>query len=319
MRLVVTGAAGFIGSNLVDRLLAEGHSVLAVDDLSSGDLANLAAVSDEPRLAFLPGDVAVTPTRAAMASFSADVFIHLAGQADVRTSVIDPIGCARRNVLGTLSALESARESCARKVVFASSGGTLYGEQEHLPVDESARPDPHSPYGASVLSGEQYLRAYHHLYRLQMTCLALGNVYGPRQDPRGPAGAVAIFAAAMLAGRPAAIFGDGEATRDYVYVDDVVEAFVRATGPAADGMRLNVGTGQETSVSHLYRLIAAAVGRSDPPVMRSARPGDLRRVALDSAAAHRVLGWRARTALPDGLVRTIGWIRDRVGAGAGQR
>jgi UDP-glucose 4-epimerase len=312
MRVVVTGGAGFIGSTLVERLLADGHRVLAVDDLSTGRIANLAGSSGHPHLTFLASDVAAEPARTGMSAFHAEVFMHLAAQMDVRHSVADPIWDARNNVLGTLAALESARQSRARKVVFASSGGTIYGQQERLPVDESAPIDPHSPYGASKASAEGYLHVYRHLYRLQTTALALGNVYGPRQDPHGEAGVVAIFATALLEGRQTKIFGDGGASRDYVYVDDVVNAFVLAAGAAGDGLRLNIGTGRETSVRSLHTMVAHAVGGPDRPVTRLQRPGELQRIALDSGAAHRVLGWRARTDLAAGLGRTVAWLREQL-------
>lgn len=311
MRVVVTGAAGFIGSTLVDRLLADGHQVLAVDDLSSGRLENLEDSMSDPRLTFLQGDVAARDVQEAMAGCGAEVFLHLAAHMDVRHSVADPVRDARNNVLGTLAVLESAHAGGARKVVFASSGGTIYGCPDQFPVVESAGLDPRCPYAASKISGEYYLRVYRHLYRLQTTALALGNVYGPRQDPSGEAGVVAIFASALLAGQPTSIFGDGSSTRDYVYVADVVDAFVRATGTGADGLRLNIGSGEETSVQTLHRLVAMAVAAPDAPTRCPPRPGELDRVALDCRAARRELGWRAQTALPDGLARTVAWIRER--------
>lgn len=310
MRVVTTGAAGFIGSTLVDRLLRDGHSVLAVDDLSTGHLDNLVESAGDPRLTFLESDVVADAARREMTAYRAEVFFHLAAQMDVRHSVADPVADARRNVLGSLAVLESARASGARKLVFASSGGTIYGDQPKYPVHESALLDPRSPYGAAKVCGEAYLRVYRHLHGLQTTALALGNVYGPRQDPHGEAGVVSIFASALMEGRPTMIFGDGRATRDYVYVDDVVEAFVLAGGPAGDGLRLNIGTGRETSVRHLHRLIAEAVERPDTPKIMPPRAGELDRVGLDSSAAQRVLGWRAQVSLENGIIRTLDWIRD---------
>jgi UDP-glucose 4-epimerase len=311
MRVVTTGAAGFIGSTLVNRLLREGHTVLAVDDLSGGNIDNLADSADDPRLTFIQSDVVADGARKEMTSYRAEVFFHLAAQMDVRHSVADPVGDACRNVLGCLAALESARTSRARKLVFASSGGTIYGRQSRFPIDERASVDPHSPYGASKACGEMYLGVFRHLYGLQTTALALGNVYGPRQNPHGEAGVVSIFASALLEGRPTTIFGDGATTRDYVYVDDVVEAFIRAAGSAGDGLRLNIGTGRETSVRSLHRLIAEAVERPDRPTFMPPRVGELGRVALDSARAQRVLGWRAQVSLRDGIARTVEWVRDR--------
>ena len=315
MRIVTTGAAGFIGSTLVDRLLREGHHVLAVDDLSAGRLDNLADSADDPRLTFLESDVLTETACREMAAYQAEVFFHLAAQMDVRHSVANPIDDARKNVLGCLAALESARSSGARKLVFASSGGTIYGDQETYPTVESARVDPRSPYGAAKVCGETYLQVYRSLYGLQTTALALGNVYGPRQDPYGEAGVVSIFASALLEGRPTMIFGDGGATRDYVYVDDVVEAFVLAAGSVGDGLRLNIGTGHETSIRSLHRLVTEVVERPDTPTFMPPRAGELNRVGLDNTAARRVLGWRPEVPLPDGLVKTVAWLRGRVTAG----
>ncbi len=310
MHVVLTGAAGFIGSALTRRLLGDGHSILAIDDLSSGCIENLAKSADDPRLTFMASDVMADAAREAMASSGAEVFLHLAAHMDVRHSVVDPIGDARSNILGFLAVLESARVSGARKVVFASSGGTIYGEQDTLPIDEPAPVDPHSPYAASKLCGETYLAVYRHLYDLQSTGLALGNVYGPGQSPYGETGVVAIFASALLERRTATIFGGGDATRDFVYIDDVVEAFVLAAGSAGNGMRLNIGSGRETSVRELHRLIAEVVERPDRPTFLPARAGELQSVALDSTAAERVLGWSPRVGLPEGLMRTVTWLRN---------
>jgi UDP-glucose 4-epimerase len=311
MRVVITGAAGFIGSTLVDRLLREGHSVLAVDDLSSGHVDNLADSANDPHLTFVESDVSADTARGEMTSYHAEVFFHLAAQMDVRNSVADPVRDARNNVLGSLAVIECARASGARKFVFASSGGTIYGSQAKYPVDESARVDPQSPYGASKVCGEIYLGVYRHLHGLETTALALGNVYGPRQDPYGEAGVVSIFISALLEGRPTTIFGAGETTRDYVYVDDVVEAFVLAAGSAGNGLRLNIGSGHEISVRALHRLIAEAVERPDTPTFLPSRLGELDRVRLDSTAAQHVLGWQARIGLPDGIGMTVKWLSDR--------
>jgi UDP-glucose 4-epimerase len=254
-----------------------------------------------------------------MVLYRAEVFFHLAANMNVRRSVLDPITDARNNVIGSLAVLECARLSGARKVVFTSSGGTIYGEKKKLPIKETARVDPHSPYAASKISGEYYLSAYRHLYHLHGTALALGNVYGPRQDPHGEAGVVSIFASALLEGRPATIFGTGEATRDYVYVEDVVEALALSQGLAGDGLRLNIGTGQETSVRELHQILAEVVRRPDTPRFVSATPGELHRVALDSTAAQRVLGWQARTGLPEGIARTVAWLRDALAVSGDSR
>jgi UDP-glucose 4-epimerase len=309
MRYVVTGAAGFIGSNLVDRLLDEGHEVLGIDDLSTGRLDNLGRAQGDPKLTFVESDIVEQATRDVVAAYQGEVIFHLAARMDVRHSVADPLGDARANVLGSVAMFEAARLGGVRKVVFTSSGGTIYGDQQKHPIDESAALDPQCPYAAAKISGEHYLRVYRRLCRLETTALALGNVYGPRQDPNGEAGVVSIFASALLEGRPTVIFGDGEATRDYVYIDDVVEALLRSAGTCGDGLRLNIGTGCETSVRALHRLIAEVLGRPDTPVFRPLRAGELQRVVLDPTAAERVLDWRPRTKLFDGLLRTVAWLQ----------
>jgi UDP-glucose 4-epimerase len=308
--MLVTGGAGFIGSHLVDRLLGEGHDVVVVDDLSTGTTANLADVLDDPRLVFHRGDVSAPETVELMAGVAPDVVFHLAAQMDVRHSVADPVDDARRNVLGTVGVLEAARRSGARKVVFTSSGGAVYGEQDVRPIPETATPDPAAPYAASKMCGEVYLGVYRHLYGLKTTALRLGNVYGPRQNPEGEAGVVVIFAAALLAGRPTAVFGSGDTTRDYVHVDDVVEAFVRAAEPLADGARLNIGSGRETTIADLHRLVARAVGSDAEPAVLPARAGELDRVCLDVAAARRELGWEPRVDMESGIASTVAWLRD---------
>jgi UDP-glucose 4-epimerase len=247
-----------------------------------------------------------------MIAFHPDVLFHLAAHMDVRGSVADPLGDARMNVIGSLSVLESTRLCGARKIVFTSSGGTIYGNQKRFPIKESARIDPHSPYAASKISGEVYLTVYRHLHGLQTTALALGNVYGPRQDPHGETGVISIFASALLEERSAAIFGTGDDTRDYVYIDDVVHALELAADQAGNGLRLNIGTGRETSVRTLYHILAELLDRPDEPIFLPPRPGELHRVALDNTAAARVLGWRPSVELPDGIAMTIAWLRNTV-------
>jgi UDP-glucose 4-epimerase len=314
MRVLVTGAAGFIGSNLVDRLLADGHSVVGVDDLSSGKLANLAdarAANKERRGAFSFMRMSVTSAEfaGAVAKAQPEVICHLAAQIDVRKSVADPVYDATVNVLGTINVLQAAVAASVRKVVFTSSGGSIYGTQTRLPVSERVRPAPESPYAASKASGELYLHAFWKMYGLQYTALALANVYGPRQDPHGEAGVVAIFGTAMIKGRPTKVFGDGGNTRDYVFVDDVVEAFVRAAGERGNDRRFNIGTGVQTTDRELHALVSAAVGVPDAPAYAPPRVGDARSIALDASAARAGLGWEPWTALPAGIKATVGWLR----------
>ncbi|CAN5732894.1 UDP-glucose 4-epimerase [soil metagenome] len=255
MRALVTGGAGFIGSTLVDRLLAEGHAVDVVDNLSTGSLANLADARADRRheLSVHQLDIRSPELVDLLVRRRPEVVFHLAAQADVRVSVARPVFDAEVNVVGSLNVLEGARAAGARKVVFASSGGTIYGDPDpaDLPVTEAHPQQPVSPYGVAKKVVGDYLHAYRVLHGLEFTALALANVYGPRQDPHGEAGVVAIFAGKLLAGEPCTIFGDGSQTRDFVYVDDVVDAFVRAASRGT-GVLCNIGTATETSVLHLY-------------------------------------------------------------------
>jgi UDP-glucose 4-epimerase len=309
MRALVTGGAGFIGSNLVDRLLAEGHDVVALDDLSSGTMANLEQARRSDTFSFVHGDITDAGLIEVLRSASPEVVFHLAAQIDVRRSVSDPVDDAKRNVVGTVSVLEASRLTSVRKVVFTSSGGSIYGEPAYLPVSERAGLDPHSPYAAAKVAGEFYCGTYRTLYGLETTVLAPGNVYGPRQDPHGEAGVVAIFGTALLSGHRASIFGDGTAQRDYVFVDDVVDAFVRAAGQAGDGRRFNIGTGVGTSVRELHAVIAKAADAPDDPVFAEPRLGELQAVWLDCGAARRALGWEPLTTLTDGVAKTVSWLK----------
>jgi UDP-glucose 4-epimerase len=313
VRALVTGGAGFIGSTLVDRLLAEGHAVDVVDDLSTGSLANLAESRANPNyeMTFHRIDVRSSGLVELMAHRKPEVAFHLAAQADVRVSVERPAFDAEVNVIGTINVLEGARAAGTRKVVFAASGGTLYGEPEKLPVRETAAQRPLSPYGVAKKAAVDYLTAYRELHGLEYTALALGNVYGPRQDPHGEAGVVAIFAGLLLADKQCTIYGDGEQTRDFVFVDDVVDAFARAAS-RGDGLLVNVGTGTETSVNALYSVMADLAGATTGPLYAPARPGELARSALDPGRAAVQLGWRPWTAIDVGTGAVLRWFRSRV-------
>ncbi len=312
MRALVTGGAGFIGSNLVDRLLAEGHSVEVVDNLSSGKLANLADARATPdhEFSFHQMDICDPSVSELIERRAPEVVFHLAAQIDVRVSVSDPALDARINVLGTLNVLEGARRAGSRKVVFASSGGTIYGDvdPEDLPVTEAHPQRPVAPYGVSKKVATDYLHAYRELHQLEYTSLALANVYGPRQDPHGEAGVVAIFAGKLLAGERCKVFGTGEQTRDYVYVDDVADAFVRAADRGS-GLLCNIGTGTETSVNELYRSMADNAGVAGDPEYAPARVGELDRSCLDATRAKLHLGWEPFTALDTGTAAVIDWFR----------
>ena len=314
MRVLVTGAAGFIGSTLTDRLIADGHDVVGLDDMSTGKMANLANARDankERRGAFSLVRMSVTDPDLAGAFEKArpEVVCHLAAQIDVRHSVADPLRDATINVLGTINVLSAAVAAQARKVVFTSSGGSIYGTQTRLPVSERVKPAPESPYAAAKASGELYLNAFSTMYGLDYTALALANVYGPRQDPHGEAGVVAIFGTALLTGQPTKVFGDGQNTRDYVFVDDVVDAFVRSLGDAGNGRRFNIGTGVQTTDRGLHTLVAKAAGAADDPASAPARIGDARASALDGSAARAGLGWEPWTTIEDGVQATVDWLR----------
>ena len=314
MKTMVTGGAGFIGSTLVDRLLAEGHEVDVLDDLSSGSLSNLAeARADRShKLTFHKVDVRDPTVVDIIARRQPEVIFHLAAQADVRVSVARPVFDAEVNVIGTINVLEGARQAGTRKMVFASSGGTIYGEVDpsELPAKESHPQVPLSPYGVAKKVAFDYMNTYRALHEVEFTALALANVYGPRQDPHGEAGVVAIFAGKLLAGEPCTIFGDGEQTRDFVFVDDVVDAFVRAAR-RGDGLLINVGTGVETSVNLLYRTMATSAGVDRPAVTAAARPGELQRSALDPGRAAVQIGWRPWTSLDEGAARVLEWFKRR--------
>ena len=309
MRTLVTGAAGFIGSTLVDRLLADGHTVVGVDDLSSGRSSNLDSAQRHADFDFVKADIVDADLIALVGETRPEVVFHLAAQIDVRHSVADPQFDAGVNVVGTVRLAEAARRGGVRKVVHTSSGGSIYGTPPTYPTSEEVPVDPASPYAAGKVAGEVYLNMFRNLYGLECSHVAPGNVYGPRQDPHGEAGVVAIFAQALLSGRPTKIFGDGSDTRDYVFVDDVVDAFVKASGEAGGGQRFNIGTGVETSVRQLHSAIAAAVGAPDEPEFHPPRLGDLRRSCLDISRAETVLGWRPKVNIDDGVAQTVAFFR----------
>ena len=320
MRVMVTGAGGFIGSHLVDRLLSEGDDVVGIDNLSSGSLANLSEArrSTTGKFSFQRVDVTSTALSDLIKRTRPEVIFHLAAQVDVRRSVSDPIADAMVNIIGTLGVLQAATEARASKVVFTSSGGCIYGEPEEdrLPVSEDQifLPEslPESPYGVSKKVMLDYLRYYKTVQGLDFTALALSNVYGPRQEPASEVGlegqVVAIFSRKMLGGRPCTIYGDGMQTRDFLYVDDVVSAFVAARDEGS-GELINVGSGSELSVNELYARLAELTGTRFEPVYAAARPGELRRIVVDPTKASEVLGWRPSVDLADGLKQTVAWFR----------
>jgi UDP-glucose 4-epimerase len=305
----VTGAAGFIGSHVCDSFVRDGHAVWGVDDLSTGRLENLADCARRPDFSFAKLDIVDAAFAEHLLTVESDVIVHLAAQMDVRKSVADPLADARVNVLGTVQLLAAASRRPGTRVVFASSGGTVYGEPETVPVRETDALRPLSPYGAAKVAGEAYVSAFGALHGLRYCVLAFGNVYGPRQDPHGEAGVVAIFARALLNGGPTRIFGDGSAVRDYVHVADAVRAVRLAADGNGDGRRFNVATGTGTSVRELHKLLAGIVGAPDAPELAPARAGELNRVVLDVHAAADHLGWTPTIELLDGLTETVDWAR----------
>jgi UDP-glucose 4-epimerase len=310
VRTLVTGAAGFIGSTLVDRLLADGHSVVGLDDLSSGNSVNLGLAERHDAFEFVKADIVDADLADLLADVRPEVIFHLAAQISVKRSVDDPQHDSSVNVVGTVRLAEAARLAGVRKIVHTSSGGSIYGVPPAYPTNEDMPTDPSSPYAASKVCGEVYLNMFRNLYGLDCSHIAPANVYGPRQDPHGEAGVVAIFGKALLAGRPTKIFGDGTDTRDYVFVDDVVDGFVRAGGTSGGGQRFNVGTGIETSTRELHTVIAAAAGAPDEPEFHPPRLGDLRRSRLDVGRAKAVLGWAPQVSLADGVARTVAFFRE---------
>jgi len=292
VRAVVTGGAGFIGSHVAEALLARGDDVTVVDDLSNGKREN---VPDGARL--VVADIRDGGLGPVFEKARPEVVFHLAAQVDVRVSVERPAHDASVNVIGTVAVLEAARVVGAQ-VVFSSTGGAIYGECDG-PAPESAERRPLAPYGVSKLAGEEYLAAYNRLYETSNVSLRYGNVYGPRQDPHGEAGVVAIFLGALAHGQAPRIFGDGLQTRDYTYAGDVARASLAAAGHA--GGVFNVGTGLETSVVELYELCRTVSGSSLEAVEAPARLGELQRSVLDVSLAERELGWRADVPLEEGL------------------
>ena len=310
MKILVTGGAGFIGSHVVDGYVAAGHDVLVVDDLSSGKRENL-----NPAARFHHLDILDPKTADLIRDERPDVLNHHAAQMDVRRSVADPLFDARVNILGTIGLLEAARQADVRKVLFVSSGGAVYGEQEVFPAPESHPTWPVSPYGVSKRSGELYAFFHQAAYGLPFAALRYANVYGPRQDPHGEAGVVAIFSGRMLRGEPVTINGDGTQTRDYVYVGDVARMSRLALAGDATGP-VNVGTGIETDVNELAAEILALTGGASEVGHGPAKPGEQRRSVVDASRAAADFGWRPEVSLREGLRRTVEFFRDRLGGGS---
>jgi UDP-glucose 4-epimerase len=315
MRMLVTGGAGFIGSTLVDRLLAEGHTVDVIDDLSTGRFANLAdartATSHE--FTFQQLDVRSPDLAALVRRRRPTVIYHLAAIVDPTVSAADPVLDTDVNIGGSLRVLDAARAAGVAKVVFASSA-SIYGavKAADLPLTERHVQRPLTAEGVAKKAVGDYLVAYRERYDLEFSALALGHVYGPRQDRKGAPGVAAVFARQLLAGEPCQVTGTGSQTRDFVYVDDVVDALARAA-ERGSGVLLNIGTGVETSISALHQVMAAVAGVKAPPVHVPAVPGELARSALDPSRAALQLGWKPWTGLLEGIEATFGWVRSAAG------
>ncbi|HEU0020727.1 MAG TPA: NAD-dependent epimerase/dehydratase family protein [Dehalococcoidia bacterium] len=307
---LVTGGAGFIGSHLVDRLLKEGHKVSVVDNLSTGKLKNLNSGAT-----FYHVDITHPSVQDIFQREQPDVVFHLAAQISVSESTKDPVNDGEINVIGTLRLLEAVRRSGIEKFIYSSTGGALYGDPVENPCNEQTPIKPLSPYGLSKFLAEQYIELYHRLYHLNYTVLRYGNVYGPRQDPHGEAGVVAIFSQAMLEGKQPRIFGEGDQERDFVYVGDVVDANILAM-TRGDGNAFNIGTGRGTNVNRIFDALRDIIKYKWEADHRAARPGEVHQISLDCKKAYDELGWSPQVNLEEGLELTAEFFRKTVRASA---
>ncbi len=305
MNILVSGGAGFIGSHVADALLEAGHDVHILDDLSSGKREN---VSENAVLHEL--DIRDPKVEKVFEENRYEILVHHAAQMDVRRSVADPSFDADVNLRGFLNLMESGRKHGLRKVIFASTGGAIYGEPEYTPQDEEHTLRPLSPYGITKLATEKYLFYYEQEYGISYVALRYGNIYGPRQNPHGEAGVIAIFIDRLLTGRQPAIYGDGEQTRDYVYVGDVVAANMGALHYDGSGV-FNVGTGRETDVNTLFRLLRDEIAPEMPEHHEAGKPGEQRRSVLDFRKIESVLGWKPEVNIGPGLSKTVSWFREK--------
>jgi len=303
MKVLVTGGAGFIGSHVCDAFLERGHEVLALDNLSSGRKENL-----DPRVRLAQLDIRAPEAAQFIERERPGVVCHLAAQMDVRRSVEDPRFDAEANILGMLNVLEASRKAGVKKVIFSSTGGAIYGEQDTFPATEAHPTRPVSPYGVSKAAGELYLGYFRAQYGMDYVALRYANVYGPRQNPHGEAGVVAIFSQRLIAGKPCVIYGDGGQSRDFVFCTDVARANALAfennhTGP------VNIGTGVETDINAIYRLLSEAAGSSEAARHEPGKPGEQRRSVIDAGLAKKALHWAPTVAVREGLARTIAFFR----------
>ncbi|MBX7221497.1 MAG: NAD-dependent epimerase/dehydratase family protein [Blastocatellia bacterium] len=306
MKILVTGGAGFIGSHLVDAFVAAGHEVFVVDNLSTGFRANI-----NPSATFIEADIRDDRIKEVVAEVAPDVISHQAAQIDVRISVNNPCLDAQINIVGSLNLLEAAREAGVKRVMFASTGGAIYGEQDYFPADEAHPTRPLSPYGIAKLAVEKYLDYYRWVYGVQTSVLRYANVYGPRQNPHGEAGVVAIFCERMCAGTPLVINGDGEQTRDYVYVGDVVRANLTALADAESDV-YNVGTAIETNVNQIFHHLREAAGLDLEENHGPAKLGEQRRSVITARRLAEKFNWQPETDLATGLRHTFEFFRQKI-------
>lgn len=305
MKIVVTGGAGFIGSHVCDAFVAKGHEVHALDNLSSGRKENL-----DPKVKLTVADIRSPEAAQLISDVKPDALCHLAAQMDVRKSVEDPKFDAEANILGMLNLLEAARKSNVKKVIFSSTGGAIYGEQDVFPAGEGHATRPISPYGVSKAAGELYLGYYWAQYKLPYVALRYANVYGPRQNPHGEAGVVAVFSQRLVAGKPCTIFGDGKQTRDFVFGPDVARANYLAFEKDHVGA-VNIGTGTEIDINELYSYLAKAAGVATPATHAPGKPGEQRRSCISAALAEKVLGWKPSVTFEEGIKQTVEYFRGR--------
>lgn len=305
MKILITGGAGFIASHIQDAYIAAGHEVAVVDNLVSGNKRNL-----NSQAKFYEEDINSPKIQEIFKSFKPDLVNHHAAQMDVRRSVSDPSYDAQVNVLGFINLLEAAKNNGVSKFIFASSGGAIYGEQDYFPADEKHLRKPASPYGLTKLVGEEYLALYERLYGIQHVALRYANIYGPRQNPHGEAGVVAIFCQKLLAGQIPVINGDGKQTRDYVFVSDIVKANVTALNPQLTGI-YNIGTGLESDVNDLADILAKLAGKGHFE-HGPAKAGEQRRSVIDASQASKILNWKPEVKLDEGLKQTFDWFKKSV-------
>ncbi len=306
MRILVTGGAGFIGSHIADRYILEGHEVAILDDLSSGKQKNI-----NPKSTFYHLQIQSPEIERIFKEFSPEIINHHAAHIDLRRSVKEPIFDAQTNILGTLNILTMAQKYGVNKIIFASTGGAIYGDPEKIPADEQLYPLPLSPYGANKLITEHYLRIWHQLHGIEYTIFRYPNVYGPRQDPHGEAGVVAIFSIALLTGRTPIIFGDGTKTRDYLFVSDVVEANVLSLN-AGNHTVMNLGWGIEISDLEVFTQVQKALNTQFTPHFEAVRPGEVARIALNADLATTLLHWTPKVSFADGIERSTNFYRSQV-------